>query len=474
MQKTPVFAFAAGLIALVAFAVPSAAARHLVAASQGQPAPGTGQRPTGENGEQVASTEPGSPADTNAFAQYDNGVVAIVNDASISEYDLRQRVALFVATSGVQSSPDALKKIRSQILDQLESEQLQIQEAKRKHMTVSAPEVDKAIDKIVTDNHLNLDQLKGVLAKNGVQFSTLRAQIAAQLIWQKTVEDEFQDQINITDADIDAELARQMEGADKPHYYVGAIFLAVDTPEEDAKVQKDIGDLETQLQSGAPFQLVARQFSQSPSAASGGDLGWVHDGQLAPELNDVLRTMKPGTISQPIRSTGGYYILALKARQEAAGTKIPTVAPKAPTDAIPLARLLLPLGPTPTREAAEGALKVAMEIESRVQSCEALPQIAQKVRGSVYNNLGPMKLSTLSADMQAVLSKTQPGQAAQPFVDQVGVEMIFRCDKPEPVITAFTPPSRDQVQEELFDAQVTAFARRYMRDLRRQADVETR
>jgi len=462
------------MTAVLALTFPSVAARHLVSPTATTPtaAPAT-QPAAGDSDEQVASTEPGAPTDTEAL-MHNDGVAAVVNDAAVSEYDLRQRVSLFVATSGVNASPDAIKKIRSQILEQLENEQLQIQEAKRKHITVSSPEVDKAIDKIVTDNKINLDQLKGVLAKNGVSFSTLRAQIAAQLIWQKTVEDEFQDQINITETDIDAELARQMEGADKPHYMVSVIFLAVDTPEDDAKVQKNIDDLEQQLQAGAPFQLVARQFSQSPSAASGGDIGWVHDGQLAQELNDELRKLKPNEISEPIRSTGGYYILQLKARQEAAGTKIPTVAQKGPTDRIPLARLLLPLGPKPTRELAEGAMKVAAQIDERVQSCEHLDKIAAQVHGSQYYNLGEMKLSDLSADMQAALAKTQPGQPAQPFMSAAGVEMIFRCDKAEPVVTAFTPPTRDQVQEELFDQAVTAFARRYMRDLRRQADVETR
>ncbi len=461
------------MTAVLALAVPSAAARHLVSPSAASQPPTAAQPPATGGDEEIASTEPGAPTDTNALLHND-GVAAVVNDAAVSEYDLRQRVALFVATSGVQASDDAIKKIRPQILEQLENEQLQIQEAKRKHITVSTPEVDKAIDKIISDNHLNLDQLKGVLAKNGVSYSTLRAQIAAQLIWQKTVEDEFQDQINITEADIDDEMARQMQGADKPHYDVNVIFLAVDTPEDDAKVQKNIDDLEQQLQSGSQFQVVARQFSQSPSAASGGDIGWVHDGQLAPELNDELRKMKPNEISQPIRSTGGYYILQLKARQEAMGTKIPVAAPKAPTDTIPLARLLLPLGPKPTRELAEGAMKMAAQITERVQSCDHLDKVAAQIRGSVFMRLPPMKPSDMSPEMRDALAKTQPGQPATPFVSPAGVEMIFRCDKAEPVITAWTAPTRDQVQEELFDQAVTAFARRYMRDLRRQADVETR
>ncbi len=446
------------LAALAAVPSASASSRHTAPAAQN---------------ERVASTEPAGPVETDA--DQGDGVAAMVNDQPITQYDVRQRAALFVATSGVQPTPDNLKKLRSQILEQLETEQLQIQEAKRKDISVSMTEVDKSIDKIVSDNHLSLDQLKAMLAKNGVDFGTLRQQIAAQIVWQKAVEDEFQDRINVSQSDIDAELARQAQGADKPHFLVSEIFLAVDTPEQDAKVLKDITDLQSQLQLGAPFQIIARQFSQSPSAASGGDIGWVHEGQLPQELNEALEKMTPGTVSAPIRSVGGYYILVLRERQEAAGTKIPQ-APAAPTpsDKIPLARLLLPLGPKPTQQIAENAMKMGAQISSRVVSCNNLDKISAQIHGSVYMNLGPMKLTDLSAEMQQALARTEPGQAATPFISPAGVELIFRCDKAVPKITAFEMPTRQQVEEELFDQQVTAFARRYMRDLRRQADVETR
>jgi peptidyl-prolyl cis-trans isomerase SurA len=359
-------------------------------------------------------------------------------------------------------------------LQQLVTEQLQLQEAKRKNITISRPEVDKSIDRIVTDNHLNLDQLKGMLSRNGVEFNTLRTQIASQLVWQKTVEDEFQDRINVTQEDIDAELARLALGASKTHYLVSEIFLPVDTPDQDARVQKDITDLKSQLDLGAPFQAVARQFSQSPSAAAGGDVGWVYDGQLAQELNQELGKMTPGETSPPIRSTGGYYLLNLRERQEPAGTKIPEVTQSsAPKESLPLDRVLLALGPHPTQATAESAMKLAVEISQRVVACANLDKIAAQIHGQ-YMSLGEMKLSDMSQEMQEALAKTEPGQVAQPFVSSAGIEIIARCDKPVPKITAIHIPTRQEVEEQLFDQQVTAFARRYLRNLRRQADVETR
>jgi peptidyl-prolyl cis-trans isomerase SurA len=405
-----------------------------------------------------------------------DGVAAIVNDQMISEYELRQRILLFVATSGLQATPEIMAKLRGQVLTQLEQEQLQIQEARKKGITVAPADVDKSLERITADNHLTKDQLADLLQKGGVDMATLRGQIAVQIAWQKAVEDEFSERVNITPADVDAEIAHLQEGADKPHFLVSEIFLAVDNPDVDAKVQKDAQDILTQLQSGAQFASVARQFSQSPTAASGGDLGWVHEGQEPAEIDDALKHMQVGTVSPVIRSTGGYYILGLRQRMEGAGTHIPDPATVKPSGPLTIARILLPLGPNPPKQLKENAVKVAVQIHDHLNGCDTLPKLAQQIHGMVVQDLSKMgiKISDLSPDIQEAINKAGPGEATAPFMSGAGVEMMVRCDKRTAAMTAYTIPSRQQIEEQLFDQQITMLSRRYLRDLRRNANVETR
>ena len=101
-----------------------------------------------------------------------------------------------------------------------------------------------------------------------------------------------------------------------------------------------------QLPGGTPFPALARQFSQSPSAATGGDMGWIYDGQLAPELNADLAKMEVGEIS-PSRSVRRAAITFLSARAPGAPghqdrTDVPT-GPTGPAGTLKLARLLFPL-----------------------------------------------------------------------------------------------------------------------------------
>ena len=475
-----------GALALCGGPLQAAAPKHAKPAQQvakTEPAPAA----TGDAAQQPPAAEAETPQDMDT-----NGVAAVVNDQIVSEYDLSQRVALVISTSGMRQTADNRKKMRPQVLEQLKTEKLELEEAQRKNITVSPTEVDKEIDGILSDNKLTLDQLKQILGRSNVAMETLRAQIAVQLAWQKAIEDEYGDRINITPQDVDDELARAKEGADKPHFLVAEIFLAVESPDQDEKVHKSAEDLVAQMKSGgAPFPTIARQFSQSPSAAEGGDLGWLHDGQLAPELNDEVRKLKPGELTQPIRSAGGYYILALRQRQEGEGTKVappptPAPQPEAPEPPkrpgyLPLARFLLPIPQKAPKDYIDKAVSIAQQIRQQNPTCAMLQKVSSGLKGSVYMSLGTMKVTDLGEAIQAELAKVPSGEATPPFRSGAGIEIIARCDKqaprPAPAVEPignYVTPTRDQVERRLFQQQISMLARRYIRDLRREANVETR
>jgi peptidyl-prolyl cis-trans isomerase SurA len=441
--------------------------------------PAAGQAPGGDNAPaQEAKNEPAGTIDATADKTDTDSIVATVNDESISDYELRQRVALYLALNGIkqQLTTEQRNRIRSQILEVLESEKLQLQEAVKKKITVSPVEVDKRLNAMMEDYHFSIEQLRQNLTNAGASEDALRSQITASIAWQKTVQDQYGDDVNVTPAMVNAELQRYAEGANKPHYHVMEIFLPVDSPDQNDKVKKDAEDVERQLHQGANFQMVARQFSQHPTAATGGDMGWVNAGQLAPELDAALAKMEIGAISDPIRSTGGWYVLALAARQEPMGTKIAEVptGPTGPAGTLPLARLLFPTGPRPPKDQLEQIMTVASQIQQHYAGCGQLDELHNKMNGTVYMNLGDAKLSDLSPQIQEAMKATKPGEAAAPFLDEAGVELIGRCDKRIEVKTAYVMPTRQQVEDQLFQNQIATLARRYLRDLKRDANIQVR
>jgi peptidyl-prolyl cis-trans isomerase SurA len=225
-----------------------------------------------------------------------------------------------------------------------------------------------------------------------------------------------------------------------------------------------------------PFPTIARQFSQNPTAAQGGDIGVIVDGQLPKELNDALKIMTTGMVTNPIKSAGGYYILYLRGREEGEGTKVPDADQKPVNehpDELPLARLLLPLPAKAPKEIVDKVLLVGGQIRDHILYCEMLPALAKEIKGSVYMSLGTMHIAELSPEIQKALAQTQSGETTAPFQDAAGIELITRCDKRAPPKTqVFTMPSRDAVEQQLGNEKLAVLERQYMRDLRRDADIE--
>lgn len=420
-----------------------------------------------------ANTPAGGVADTEApkpAKQHDeNSIVALVNDYPITQYELRQRMALVKVTTPVPVS-------REQILEQLETELLQRQEAQKNDITVSSVEVDKYVQNILNENHMTVDQLTQVLAHGGAQISTFRAQLATQLLWQKAVQEHFAGRINIAPEMVDAEMARMKEAANKAHFEVSEIFLAVDNPDLDEKVRKQAEDLDAKLKQGAQFAASARQFSQDPSSREGGDIGVVFDGQLAPELNKALLSMKTGDISEPIRSTGGYYILLLRQRYEPVDAKIEQYVPTAADlpATLELGRILLRLPPKTDADYMQKVMAIAGQIQEGVHGCAVASKLPSQMPGVLYFPLGNVRLADLNEQARNALAKTEPGGNAVPFRSDVGVEIFVRCDKPIIKQVRWQEPTREQVENQLFNDQISVLARRYTVDLKRNAHIEVR
>ncbi len=186
--------------------------------------------------------------------------------------------------------------------------------------------------------------------------------------------------------------------------------------------------------------------------------------------------MEVGQVSEPVRAAGGYYIMGLRDKALGANVVLPDPATLRPVGPLTVARVLLPLPPNAPKAYHDNAMKLAVQIHDHVNGCEMLPKMTEQVRGLVYQDLQKMglKITDLSPEIQAAIAKAGPGEATPPFSSPAGIEMMVRCDKRAPEQHKFTLPNRQQVEESLFDDQITMLSRRYIRDLRRSANVETK
>lgn len=406
--------------------------------------------------------------------QSSSGVAAIVNEFVISNYDVDQRTALFVATSGLIVTRENQPQIRAQVLRSLQDEVVELQEAGKRKVSATRAEVERAVQGIAEDNKFTVDQLLARLAQAGVTAATFRQQVTAQIVWQKLVSARFAGDIAVTEQQLDEAMARLKQGAGKPQFLVSEIYMGVDRPEDETTVRAGAEQLAQQIAAGAPFQTMAGQFSQSPSAADGGDMGWVIQGQLPDELDHLLTDLKPGQVAGPVRAEGGYYLIFLRDRREPANTQlaeVPAAPAPDPNAPVPLERLLIPLPANADQALKTRAIALASNIKRQLRSCADLANASGQVQGMVYSKLGAVSPRDLAGDLRDGLAKSGPGEAIEPFVSAAGVELIMRCDGVPPRAGVAVLPTRNELQQQLFQQQMALFAKGYLRDLRRAAAV---
>jgi peptidyl-prolyl cis-trans isomerase SurA len=386
-------------------------------------------------------------------AQNAEGVAAVVNDNVISTFDVRQRATMLLLFADLQPTPELLERARTQALRDLVDEQLQLEEAAKFEINVTGDTIDRRMVDMATRSETTLDNLTTALATNGVAISTLRNQIRAEIAWQRLIGGMYGSRVRISENDITETQERIAANARRPQYEMSEIFLPADTPEEFNQMEQGAMRLLEQMQQRAPFPMVARQFSQSPSAAAGGDLGWISANELAPELRPVAERLQPGQVSLPVRTENGVYIIAMRNRREG--------IPEGAASIVSLRQVTAPAARSNSLD----------RIRRNAAGCGDLENAIRGIQGASVLDLGQTVEAELSTDIRSRLSGVAIGGASAVVTNGDQANIIVLCGR-ETGGSAI--PDRQQIEDRLREAELSMLAERYLRNLRREATIITR
>ena len=392
-------------------------------------------------------------------------IAAVVNDEVISVADLRSRLRMVMLSSNFPDSPETRQRIAGQVLRTIVDEKLEMQEAKHQNVAATEEEIKKAVSQIEKQNNMQSGQLDDVLKSHGIDRSALIDQVTASIVWAKLVRRVIAQTNGASDEEIDDAMKRLKENANEPQTRVAEIFLAVDTPQQDEEVRRLAERLIEQMKKGARFSAVAQQFSQSATAAVGGDMGWVHPEQLNPDLAKAVAQMRPGELSPPLRTAAGYYLLLVLDRRNGRS------GPREDETVLHLVQVVFPLPPQASDAMRRAALAEAANARTTAKSCAEMLKLGKEKGSSQLSSEGRLRIAQIAPAMRSIVAGLEVGQPSQPIVQRNGVGVIMVCDKAEPNSTL---PSRDEVAEQLARQRAENLARRYLRDLRRAAFVDVR
>ncbi|MEM9055285.1 MAG: peptidylprolyl isomerase, partial [Pseudomonadota bacterium] len=200
-----------------------------------------------------------------------------------------------------------------------------------------------------------------------------------------------------------------------------------------------------QLSAGAPFEIAAQRFSSAPTAATGGDMGWIVLDDLDEVRQAALQSLPGPGLTQPIIVADGIYIMSIRNRR----------APSESTTVVDVTRLT----------GSEADLQEAMQT---ISDCSAIDEIADANDGLRAVSLTDLNVNDLGPEGKDMVLGTEIGQATDIFAQSGTLAVMYVCDRRDNVEAV---PSRDQIEDRLYSQQLGMISERSLRNLRREATI---
>lgn len=393
-------------------------------------------------------------------------IIAVVNGQILTERDVDDRARLFVVSTGLPVRPEIMARMRGQIIHQLIDERLKTQEMLARHIIIEPEQIADAISNIEARNGMPKNALRNRLAADNISLTTLIDQIRVQLGWMQVLRQELGPRSRVTPEQIAQREKAQQAEAGQPQYFVSEIFVPVADPDHDETELNFTKTIISQLRQGAPFAIVAAQFSQDQSALDGGSLGWVQEDHLEPEVVNIVRKMPDGAISNPIKVPGGYVIATVHARR-LVGKQMGTLLSLRQAF-FPFTSPLDPANPT---EQQRQALTKATQASHSLKDCKSVEQLNIALGNTRPSDPGIQLLERLSPQMHALLDKLPPNRTTTPLVSHDGIALLMVCSRQERNLAAQTP---GQIADQLMNERIEQAARQLQRGLQRRAIIQIR
>ena len=376
------------------------------------------------------------------------GVAALVNDEPISFFDVRQRAQMLMVTLSVQPSQEVFQQLLSNALEQLIDERLQLQAAEELELEISKDRMEDSLNRIAEQSGSNMEQLTEEFSRAGISMSTLENQIRADIGWQDIMRGRYGRNIRISKSRIDQQMEVIRTDSKRTSYQLAEIFLYAPSDEEKLQAQTAAITLIEQLQAGTPFRAMAQQISSAPTAAAGGDMGWVAHEDLDSNIATAVTNAQQPGILEPIVAEDGVYIIALRAKRE-------------PQEEVSLLSLMQIVASDNDIETLEAAM-------DGIDNCDAVKSVAKSNNNIIMADLGTVNILDLAPAPQQLLTDVAAGELTTPFESPRGWSAIAVCNRKD---GAQNLPSDDQIENQLYGRELSMISDRELRNARLEATI---
>jgi peptidyl-prolyl cis-trans isomerase SurA len=237
---------------------------------------------------------------------------------------LRQRPEFANTTPDSEELKKAIGEITPELILSAVDELLLMQRGRELGYVMGDDQFKRIIDDIKKENKIESEeQFQAALKQEGLTLAELRKSLERQMLISRVQQNEVMGKIAVTEAEAQAYYdAHKQEFTTPSSLTLREIFIEVPVTEkginaaQDEEAKAKAEDIRKRLLGGEPFARMAGDLSDAPSKANGGLIGPINREDLAPGLQKLIDALKPGEMTEPIRTQRGYQILKLESRSE--------------------------------------------------------------------------------------------------------------------------------------------------------------
>ena len=238
--------------------------------------------------------------------------IAVVNGEVITRSEFDRAVGFAKQRALQTGQPLDNAQLKDRILKQLVGSELLYQESKKEGINVDQKAVDERLEQW-KKRFPNEEEYKKALSSSNLSVPQMKKDIKRGMTIEKLIVTRFVDKTTVPEKEIKAyydsnsNLFKQPEQVRASHILIKVEPKAKESEKEDAL--KKIKEVQEKQKKGDDFAKLAKEYSQGPSNAKGGDLGFFKRGQMVPAFEEVAFKLKPGEVSDIVNTRFGYHLI---------------------------------------------------------------------------------------------------------------------------------------------------------------------
>ena len=249
--------------------------------------------------------------------QTSHNKAAVVNGTVITQEDLDKEMKNFqqqLLSRGRPPSDSELVEMKNNVLDNLINLELLYQEAQRNGLGPDKAAINEQLQEMKKE-FSNEAEFEGVLAKMNISEVDLRSKLKKNMAIQQFIDRQFAQKVTISGEETKSYYDSHLDSFKQPEEVKAShILIKIDSQAKESQkteARKKLEEVQKKLNKGDDFAALAKEFSQGPSSAKGGDLGYFRRGQMVKPFEEAAFALRPGEVSDIVETRFGYHLIKI-------------------------------------------------------------------------------------------------------------------------------------------------------------------